>query len=366
MKIASIISGKYLQKIKVYWTGFKNDGQQVRLYIQSGFILVVLWIGFEFYLFVRHYQQGGQGLYFGRPAGVESFLPISSLISLKHWILSGVFNDIHPAGLALLIIILLLGLILKKSFCSWICPVGLLSESLWQLGQKLFRKNLRLPRWIDFPLRSLKYILLLFFLYAILWQMDATEVQKFIYSPYNKVADVKMLLFFIELSSFAFWTLAIMILLSVVIKNFWCRYLCPYGALLGFLSLFSPVKVTRNPVSCTDCRKCTKVCPNLIKVHKPLRIISDECTACALCIDACPVENTLQFKIGKKSKRPISVLVFGSLVLGIFLFGFLLARLSGHWQNTISAAEYQKRIQEINKPVYGHNRGQVADYTAED
>jgi polyferredoxin len=196
--------------------------------------------------------------------------------------------------------------------------------------------------------------------------MDVGQLQRFIYSPYNKVADVKMLLFFTELSSFAFWTLAILILFSVFIKNFWCRYLCSYGALLGFLSLFSPVKVTRNPISCTDCKKCTRVCPNLITVHKPLRIVSDECTACALCIDVCPVANTLQFKSSIKSRGFIPTWVFGLLVLGIFISGILIARLSGHWQNNISEDEYRKRIQEIDKPVYGHNRGEVLEYTVED
>jgi polyferredoxin len=237
---------------------------------------------------------------------------------------------------------------------------------LWQLGKKLFHNNVSLPKWCDIPLRTLKYLLLIFFLYAVLWKMDAGQLQRFIYSPYNKVADVKMLLFFTELSSFAFWTLAILIALSVVIKNFWCRYLCPYGALLGFLSFFSPIKVTRNPVSCTDCKKCTRVCPNQITVHSSLRIRSDECTACALCVDVCPVAYTLQFKSSKKSKSHIPTWAFGSLVLGIFLAAFLIARFSGQWQNSVSEDEYRKRIQEIDKPVYGHNRGEVADYTAED
>jgi polyferredoxin len=355
-----------LNNIESFWTGLKQDGQRVRFYIQLGFLLLILWIGIDFYLFVRYFQQGGSGIYFGRPPGVEGFLPISSLISLKYWLQSGIFNSIHPAGLVLFIIILSLGFLLKKSFCSWICPVGLLSESLWQLGQKIFKENLHLPKWLDIPLRGIKYLLLIFFLYAILWQMDAAQVERFIHSPYNKVADIKMLLFFTELSSFAFWTLAVLILLSVVIKTFWCRYLCPYGGLLGFLSLFSPVKVTRNPITCTDCKKCTKVCPNLIAVHKPLRVISDECTACALCVDACPVENTLQFKTGKKSKNTIPTWAFGLLVLGIFITGFLTASISGHWQNSISKDEYLKRIQEIDKPVYGHNRGEVPDYTPED
>jgi polyferredoxin len=51
----------------------------------------------------------------------------------------------------------------KKAFCSWLCPIGTLSESLWMLGRKLFGKNPGLPRWLDYPLRSLKYLLLFFF-----------------------------------------------------------------------------------------------------------------------------------------------------------------------------------------------------------
>ena len=347
-------------------TDLVQDGQRIRSYIQLGFLLLVVWIGFDFYRFVQFHQQGGRGIYFDRPPGVEAFLPISSLISLKYWLQSGVFNQIHPAGLVIFLIILILGLLLKKSFCGWICPVGLLSESLWQVGKKLFKGNIHLPEWLDIPLRSLKYVLLLFFLYAILWKMDVRQVERFIYSPYNKVADIKMLMFFVEISAFTLWTLAILILLSVIIKNFWCRYLCPYGALLGFLSMFSPVKVTRNPITCTDCKKCTKACPNLIQVHKELRVVSDECTACALCVDICPVADTLQFKMSKQAKKYIPTWSFGLLVVGVFLVGTFLARITGYWQNSIGQEEYRKRIQEIDKPVYGHNRGEVPDYSEED
>jgi len=343
----------------------KSDGQKLRLYVQAGFLLVILWIGYEFYGFVQFHQSAGTAPYFARPPGVEGFLPISALISLKYWVLTGVFNEIHPSGLVIFIIILILGLFLKKSFCSWICPVGLISESLWQLGQKIFKKNIRLWKWLDIPLRGLKYLLLLFFLYAILWQMDATALRTFIYSPYNKVADIKMLLFFTEISEFALWTLIILVVLSVVIKNFWCRYLCPYGALLGFLSIFSPVKVTRNEETCTDCQKCTKVCPHLIQVHTLDRVVSDECTGCALCVDSCPEESTLEFKINKKS-RPIPTWAFGLTVVLIFVLGTILARITGHWHNGISDEEYSRRVQEIDKPIYNHNQGKVPEYGEDD
>lgn len=356
---------KISQIISNYIKSLKTDGQRARFLIQIIFFLLILWIGYEFYGFVKYLQTGGESSYFSRPPGVEGFLPISALISLKYWVLTGVFNDIRPSGLVIFIIILILGLFFKKSFCSYICPVGLISESLWPLGEKLFKKNLRLWKWLDYPLRSLKYLLLFFFAYAVLWQMDVFSLKQFIYSPYNKVADIKMLLFFTNIDSFAFWTLVILFVLSIIIKNFWCRYLCPYGALLGFLSIFSPVKVTRNEETCTDCQKCTNVCPHLIQVHTLERVSSDECTGCAICVDACPEEDTLDFKVTKKSK-PIPVWAFSLTVVLIFLLGTTLARLTGHWQNNISDDEYMRRIQELHKPVYDHLRGQVPDYSEED
>jgi polyferredoxin len=174
-----------------------------------------------------------------------------------------------------------------------------------------------------------------------------------------------MLMFFTDISEFALWTLVILVVLSVIIKNFWCRYLCPYGALLGFLSMFSPVKVSRNEETCTDCQQCTNVCPHLIHVHTSDRVISDECTGCALCVDACPEEHTLEFKVTKKSK-PIPTWAFGLTVVLIFVLGTTLARLTGHWHNRITDQEYLRRVQEINKPIYDHNRGEVPQYDEDD
>ena len=106
-----------------------------------------------------------------------------------------------------------------------------------------------------------------------------------------------MLLFFTDISALAIYVLLTLFVLSILFKNFWCRYLCPYGALLGFISIFSPFKVTRNEESCIDCNKCTESCPEFIEIHKKRKIYSDECMACLACIEVCPVENTLDFRL---------------------------------------------------------------------
>ncbi len=327
------------------------DSQKLRLSVQVLFLLATVYTGWRFVEFVHYLRYGGSPV--TRPPGVEAFLPLSSLISLKYWILTGIYNSIHPAGLAIFLAILLMGILLKRSFCTWVCPIGFLSEYLWKLGHKIFGRNLVLPKFLDYPLRSIKYLLLIFFAWGILAKMSVFVLRSFIYSPYNKVADIKMLLFFEHLSSFSFWVIVGLAVLSIPIKNFWCRYLCPYGALLGFLSLFSPVKITRNPETCIDCGLCTEVCPANIQVHRLNRVTSDECTTCLRCTAVCPVKNTLDLRLPSK-KKPIRPWAYALAIVLTFVIITGVARLTGHWKNSISVEEYRARLQEINQPIYHH------------
>lgn len=342
----------------------KEDSQYLRSVIQVAFALLCVWIGVEFYLFMRWGVSGGQALFVSRPPGVEGFLPISSLVSLKHWMETGIINNIHPSGLFILIAIVVVSLFLKKAFCSWLCPIGTLSESLWQLGRKLLKNNIIPPRWLDYPLRSLKYLLLFFFGWSI-WKMDMAALSGFIDSPYNKVADIKMYLFFSDITAFAFWTIFILVALSVIIKNFWCRFLCPYGALLGIVSWLSPLKITRNKTTCIDCELCTKACPSSIKVHKVGQVWSDECMSCLECVEVCPVKNTLDIRMTRKHSS-VPTWVFGSLVAGVFIAITGFAMLTGHWHSAITKEEYQRRFRELNSPLYQHFRGEVPQYGPND
>jgi polyferredoxin len=332
--------------------------------MQFAFILLCVWIGIEFHLFIAWGMSDGQESFVSRPPGVEGFLPISALISLSYWARTGVINAIHPSGLFIFLAIGGLGLLLKKAFCSWLCPVGTLSESLWMLGRRIFGRTFTLPRWLDYPLRSLKYLLLAFFGWSVL-SMDIPSLAAFIYSPYNKMADVKMYLFFADISLAALVTIGVLMLLSMLIKNFWCRFLCPYGALLGALSWLSPFKITRTPSSCIDCALCTKACPANISVHTAHRVWSDECMSCYACVEVCPVKNTLALRAAKKGAEVPSWL-FAALVGGVFVAITGLAILTGHWQNGISQEEYARRFRNLDTPVYNHFRGQVPAYGPND
>lgn len=314
-----------------------------RRLVQIIFALLTLLIGIQFYQFVSYYIHPAGVDFRIHPAGVEAFLPISALVALKAWIGTGTFDTIHPAGLVIFLAALAITVIFKRAFCSWICPIGTLSDGLALLGRKIFKKNFTLPKGIDYPLRSLKYILLFLFVVFIFGGMSGREAQAFLRTPYNMIADVKMLQFFLNLSLFGLMILGILVIASILIQNFWCRYLCPYGALHGILSLLSPLKIKRNPEMCIGCAQCTKSCPNQIAVDQLLTVRNVECTGCLNCVEACPVKDTLEFKLPKTRKR-LSPLVMGIILILAWISLISFAKITGHWESVISSDLYKLLI----------------------
>lgn len=319
-----------------------DEIQKSRLILQLAFVVLSLWIGVEFYFFVSFLESGNLVNYITKPGGVEAFLPISSLMSFYYFVLTGVVNSSHPAGFFIFLSIVAVSLVYGKSFCSWVCPIGFISEYIGDFGEKiqkkLFKKSLQIHKILDYPLRSLKYLLLGFFALSI-FGMSEVALEMFLDSPYNKVADVKMWYFFAEITQFSIIVIIVLFILSIVIRNFWCRFLCPYGALLGIASLLSLNKIKREESTCIDCKLCTKACPSSIQVHKVNYVISDECTSCMSCVSACPVENTLfiQNIITKKKPNKYAIPIF---IFSLFLITNLGARISGNWFSNISPKEY--------------------------
>ncbi len=342
-------TGKRKRKTAIH-RNTEKPVQRYRFYVQSFFTLLSLAIGVRFYFFLRFLETGGEAPFVSRPPGVDAFLPISSMMSLYHYLKTGIIHSAHPAGIFIFLAIVLISLVAGKAFCSWICPIGLLSEWLGNLGERLFGK-IRLPKYLDYPLRSLKYLLLGFFVYAIFVLMSDAAIAAFLNSPYNAVSDIKMYYFFADISRTALIVITVLFLGSIFIRNFWCRYLCPYGALLGLTGLLSPNKIRRTPESCIDCARCSKVCPSFIPVDKVQTVVSDECSSCLQCVDVCPVAETLQVK-SLLTTKPIPKKKIAAGIVAVFLVVTGVGMLTGHWQNDISRGKYLEHYEQLES--YGH------------
>ena len=302
---------------------------------------LVAWIGWRFVAWVEMLG-GGAGV--ARPAGVEGFLPLSGLVSLRVLLATGTIHSAHPAALVVLLLVLATALLAKRAFCSWLCPVGTLVELLGAAGERLLGRRVTPPRWLDLPLRGIKYLLLGFFVWAIFVRMTPLVAAAFLESPYNRVADVLMLRFFVHPSALALGVLGVLALFALLVRDSWCRYLCPYGALLGLGSLLSPLRVTRHADACIDCGLCTRACPARLPVAQLGRVRSDECSACLSCVAACPVPAALRLETPAPWRRAVRPATFAALLLLIVGGGVLAAKATGHWQSALEAADVRRSL----------------------
>ena len=332
----------------------RDYSQPLRRSFQFAFLLMNVWLGGLFYMWVRHFETAGQTRAVARPAGVEGFLPIAGMMNLKYWLVTRQVPAMHPAAMFLLVTFVSIAFLFRKAFCSWLCPVGTISEYLWRLGHKLFRRNFTLPRYADIPLRGLKYLLLGFFVYAVS-TMSAHAIAAFMNSPYGVITDVKMLNFFRFLGETGLIVVGTLVLASVLVQNFWCRYLCPYGALLGLSSIFSPLRIRRDEVACIDCAKCAKACPSSLPVDKLITIKSAECTGCLECVTVCPSQGALRMslptlvagKTPQKGKMPAWAMAAGIAALFLGIVGF--AKTEGYWNTSVPNSVYHELVPHANE-----------------
>lgn len=209
----------------------------------------------------------------------------------------------------------------------------------------------------DIIARAWKFSILAFFIQVIIIKMPIVQLEVlYNRAPFIRVADVKMLKFFTNMSGLALVVVLTILVISLVNKNFWCRFFCPYGALLGIIAYASPMRIARDTGKCIDCGKCTKACAMHILVEKKKHVLTHECVACYDCVNACPVNGALDMKPVGDHKR-IHYGLYAIMLVGLYVAITNTARAAGHWYTKISDAEYILRISELNHPKYLHKAG---------
>ncbi|SHI19542.1 4Fe-4S binding protein [Ferrimonas marina] len=321
-----------------HWNGLRG-------WTQAFFAAALAAAGVQYGLHV--WQLGSGAAELARPNVVDAFLPIAAMIQLKAWLQLGLWDSHHPAGLVMLLAALGLSLTVKRAFCGWVCPMGGFGEQLYQ-WRKQAAKRLGLnwdararlvqkPQWLqrtlgwtakglDWALRLVKYGLLLSLVNLVMNGMPAMMVARYLQGMYHQAADLKMWAMFTQPSLLIVVSLAAILILAALRRNAFCRYLCPYGAMMALVGFISPLKVRRDTAHCLregkgmQCDKCHQACPSRIAVHQVITVQSDECNSCQRCVAACPAKGALG------SRLPVvpGTLKPKQMVLLLVLFLFLL------------------------------------------
>ena len=264
----------------------KKKGLKIRNVVQIVFFGLVAMIAINHSLasgFLDNTFLGGLNLH-----GV---CPFGGVVSLYQLFTVGTFvQKISASSVVLMVLVLGLSVFFGPVFCGWVCPMGTIQEWVGKIGKRIFKKryNHFVPSKLDGYLRYLRYVLLAWVIY-----MTATT-GKLVFSDLDPYYAL-----------FNFWTgevaisgliiLGVTLVGALFVERPWCKYACPYGAVLGISNLFRVFSIRRSEDSCISCGLCSKECPMNIDVQHVTNVRDHQCISCLECTSeaVCPVEETV-------------------------------------------------------------------------
>lgn len=177
---------------------------------------------------------------------------------------------------------------LGRTYCGWACPFGSFQDIMSRIGLNLKRKIKNISE-----LKFVILILILFLAYSLgdtCFCRFCPSASLFASLPFAIINPelIRNLYFWIHMSTLIIFSLA-----AILVERFWCRYLCPMGAITGALNGLSIIGISRDSSRCDNCGLCLMECPMGINRLGDMGFSTD-CVRCGKCIEACP-KNVLRF-----------------------------------------------------------------------
>ena len=233
----------------------------------------------------------------------DAFCPFGGVETLLPYLQTGqTLKTTNLLNFSLLLGVVGVSLLAGRAFCGWLCPLGAVQDGLAWLARRLSgeKRHIRgkksaarfpakLPPTADKWLRYAKYLVL----GVIVW-VSVTAV----YPPLHFICPVRAVFSF-QLKTPLLWSILItFIVTSLLVERFWCKYLCPLGALIAATNNFSPLHIVVNQERCNQCGRCDVECPmDIIEVSANTR--DAECIRCLECVETCARQETVTLELGK-------------------------------------------------------------------
>ena len=293
-------------------------------------ILLALLLAWVTYETIMHQVLGG-----GKSPSIHALCPYGAIESLYAILVSGtLLQKIYSGTFLLLGTTVLIAILFRRSFCGLLCPFGALQELFARIGLKIWKKRPLVPARADRVLRYLKYFML--FLTAFLaWRLGRLWMSPYDpYAAYGHITTIGKTIAEDPWSIVGFVLLGVSLVGSFIYDRFFCKYLCPAGALYAIIGKISPTKIVRDKDVCINCNLCSKACPVNIDVAKTDRVTTAECINCNECVAVCPKKGALAVKTGKKAISPLVILI---LVAALFFVPIWAVQAAGAYEVLPSA-----------------------------
>lgn len=300
------------------------------------------------------------------------FLPgffISTFNGIKEIYLAVINNSFSFTKLAPQLIevisIIPVTIVMGRFFCGWMCSLGAFGDLIYGISSKLFKRKLKITKSVDEVLKYGKYIVLAF-LVGIIWTFDITKFK--VWNPWDvfgMVATISKVpdLSYIAANLIGGLVLFIFIIIgSVIVERFFCRYLCPLGAVFALISKLRVIKIHKPSEKCGKCRICTNNCAMGIELYKTNDVYSGECIQCMKCITACPRKN-ITLTVSENDIKPMVAGVAAvSVMTGFYYVGniginVMENSVNSKNENTIVSSE--KKDKSSNNKESGSNNKSV-------
>jgi len=254
------------------------------------------------------------------------------------------------------LVTIVLTIIFGRFFCGWVCPFGTIHHFVGYLGnrRKKTAQKIQLNKYRK--AHRIKYFILIFFLFMAAFPSLAVTLQTGLLDPIPLVTRSFNLLLlpiidraanFVSVTDRFYegaWLLLVIfltaILLNLVIPRFYCRFICPLGALFAIISRFAIWRIGKKQSECSNCKLCDKSCEGACEPSGSIRI--SECVLCFNCRDDCKDDllayQTRPSLAGEITNPDVSRRGFVlSLASGIFAVPSikLSNRLGSNWQHTV-------------------------------
>jgi polyferredoxin len=267
---------------------FRPRSIWIRKVVQWGFFVLIALIAVNHSL-----VESGGGIPLIANASLHAVCPFGGVVSIYQFATVGTFvQKIHQSSFVLMAIAFVLAILFGPVFCGWVCPLGTVQEFISGFGRKHFRKRFNhfIPYKLDVYLRYLRYLVLAWVLYmtAVTGKLIFAE-----YDPYFALFNF----WTSEVSIIGLSILGITLVGSFFVERPWCKYACPYGAVLGITNLFRVFGIRRNQNTCKADGACSILCPMNIPVDSKTVVHDHQCISCLECTSeaVCPVKATVQF-----------------------------------------------------------------------